>query len=80
MSNLAHELMADEEWARLSDAERIHRLELVIDLLLDLMIADEIARHPPRLAQPTAPQADQARRGRSGGRSRRDGGSLPTCD
>ena len=51
MSNLAHELMADEEWARLSDAERIHRLELVIDLLLDLMIADEIARHPPRVAR-----------------------------
>ena len=51
MSNLAHELMADEEWALLSDAERIHRLELVIDLLLDIMIADEIARHPPRAAQ-----------------------------
>ena len=61
MSNLAHELMADEEWARLSDAERIHRLELVIDLLLDLMIADEIARHPPRVAQQ---QAQMARRGR----------------
>ena len=46
--------------ARLSDAERIHRLELVIDLLLDLMIADEIARHPPRVAQQ---QAQMARRG-----------------
>ena len=68
MSNRAHELMADEEWARLSDAERIHRLELVIDLLLDLMIADEIARHPPcRVTQ-------------DGGRSRGDGGPLPTCD
>ena len=79
MSNLAHELMADEEWALLSDAERIHRLELVIDLLLDIMIADEIARHPPRVAQ-QAQQVDQARRGRAGGRSRGDGGPLPTCD
>ena len=77
MSNLAHELMADEEWARLSDAERIHRLELVIDLLLDLMIADEIARHPPRVAQ-QVDQGDRAQRG--GGRSRGDGGPLPTCD
>ena len=77
MSNRAHELMADEEWARLSDAERIHRLELVIDLLLDLMIADEIARHPPRVAQ-QVDQGDRAQRG--GGRSRGDGGPLPTCD
>ena len=77
MSNLAHELMADEEWARLSDAEHIHRLELVIDLLLDLMIADEIARHPPRVAQ-QVDQGDRAQRG--GGRSRGDGGPLPTCD
>lgn len=60
MSNLAHELMADEEWAQLGDAERIHRLELVIDLLFDIMIADEIARHPPRAAQQ---QAQMARRG-----------------
>ena len=77
MSNLAHELMADEEWARLSDAERVRRLELVIDLLLDLMIADEIARHPPRVAQ-QVDQGDRAQRG--GGRSRGDGGPLPTCD
>ena len=77
MSNLAHELMADEEWAQLSDAERIHRLELVIDLLFDIMIADEIARHPPRVAQ-QVDQGDRAQRG--GGRSRGDGGPLPTCD
>ena len=63
MSNLAHELMADEEWALLSDAERIHRLELVIDLLLDIMIADEIARHSPEVAPQQQQQAQMARRG-----------------
>lgn len=76
MSNLTHELMTDEEWAQLSDAERIERLELVIDFLLDVMLVEEMARHRPQVAQQSTPHDAPVTRGRGDGH----GGPLPTCD